>query len=203
MTTQLDPKKTALLLLDLQNGIVQRLPDPTSLLDNAASAISTARKHGVQVAHIRVALDEADANAVADHVPTFGGLKGNKAMSAMMHPDAPTTQLHEKVAPQEGDLVHRKTRYGPFMTGPSKGLLDDFKAKGIDTVILGGVITSGAVLSAVRQLGDLDYQLFVLEDVCVDQDVELHNVLIEKVLSKQAKIIKSTELDSLLKSLRL
>ena len=83
------------------------------------------------------------------------------------------------------------------MKSPSKALLDGFVAKGIDTVIIGGVITSGAVLSAVRQLADLDFRLVVLEDSCADHDAEVHEVLCEKVFPKQAKVIKSSELDSL------
>jgi nicotinamidase-related amidase len=197
MTTPIDPKKTALLLLDLQVGLLQRLPSDSPLLDNAASAISTARQHGAQIAYIRVALDEAEIDAVPENNASFAAFKGNKQMSTMSHPDAPTTGIHPKLAPQEGDLVHRKIRYGPFMTGPSKAMLDDFAAKNIDTVIIGGVVTSGAVLSSVRQLADLDYRLFVLEDCCFDFDVELHNVLCEKVFSKQAKVIKSSELESL------
>lgn len=83
------------------------------------------------------------------------------------------------------------------MTHPSKAMLDDFAANGIDTVVIGGVITSGAVLSAVGQLSDLDFRLVVLEDCCADYDIELHKVLCEKVFPRQAKVIKSSELDSL------
>jgi len=197
MAAKLDPKKTALLLLDLQVGLMKRFPEDHPILDNAASAIAVARKHGLQVAHIRVALDEGDANAVPKTNVTFANFKDNKEMLATMHPDAPTSQVHPKVAPQEGDLVHRKIRYGPFMVYPSKAMLDDFEKKGIDTVIIGGVATSGAVLSAVRQLADLDYGLVVIEDCCADGDAEVHKVLCEKVFPKQAKVIKSTELESL------
>lgn len=198
MTTTFDPKKTALLLLDLQVGFVQRLPTHNQVIDNAASAIAIARQHGAQVAYIRAALDESDLEAIPENGNSaFVSIKASKEMSAAMHPDAPTTQIHPKVAPQHGDIVHRKTRYGAFMTGPSKVMLDEFSAKGIENVIIGGVITSGAVLSAVRQLSDLDYQLVVLEDCCADSDEEVHKLLCEKVLSKQAKVIKTSELNSL------
>lgn len=197
MATQLDPKKTALLLLDLQVGLMMRFPDAHPILDNAASAIAVARKHGVQVAYIRVALNESEAGAVPKTNKAFANFKDDKQMLAMVHPDAPTSQVHPKVAPQEGDLLYRKIRYGPFMVDPSKAMLDDFQKKEIDTVIIGGVATSGAVLSAVRQLADLDYGLVVLEDCCADQEAEVHTVLCEKVFPRQAKVIKSDELESL------
>ncbi len=77
-------------------------------------------------------------------------------------------------------------------------MLDDFANKGIETIIIGGVITLGAILSAMRQLADLDFQLVVLEDCCADYDAEVHKILIEKVFPKQAKVIKSKELGALL-----
>lgn len=197
MTTALDPNKTALLLLDLQAGLLARFPKAEPLLDTAASAIATARKHGVTVSYIRVALTEDEANAVPETNLAFASFKKSPDYLKAMHPDAPPSQIHEKVKPEEGDLVYRKIRYGPFMAHESKGLLDAYQTKGITTVILGGIATSGAVLSSVRQLADLDYGLVVLEDLCGDQDDEVHKVLVEKVFPKQAKVIKSTELDSL------
>ncbi|KAE8449573.1 hypothetical protein EG329_007903 [Mollisiaceae sp. DMI_Dod_QoI] len=196
MATQLDPKKTALLLLDLQVGFLQRFPS-TSLVDNAASALAVARQHGARVAYIRAALDETDLEGVPEHSTSFAPFKKNKEMGAAIHPDSPSTQIHPKLAPKEGDFIHRKIRYGTFMRSPSNVMLDEFATHGIDNVIIGGVVTSGAVLSAVRQLCDLDFQLVVLEDCCMDQDDEVHRVLCEKVFPKQAKVIKTSELESL------
>jgi len=199
MTSTFSPKKTALLLLDLQVGLLQRLPSESSaaIIQNAKSAISIARQDGAQIAYIRVALDELDLEAVPDHNTTFAPFKVNKELGATVHPNAPTTQIHPEIAPKEGDLVERKVRFGAFMVNPSKAMLDDFTAKGINNVIIGGVATSGAVLSAVRQLADLDLNLTVLEDCCADYDVELHKVLCEKVFPKQAKVIQSSDLGSL------
>jgi len=194
MATQFDPKKTVLLLLDLQIGFLQRLPPDNSVVENAESALDITRQHGAHVAYVRAALDEIDIKAIPDHALAFASFKESKEMAAAIHPDAPTTQIHPRLAPKDGDSVYRKTRFGAFMINPSKALLDDFTAKRIDTVVIAGVITSGAVLSAVRQLSDLDLRLVVLEDCCADHDAELHKVLCEKVLPKQAKVIKSSEL---------
>jgi nicotinamidase-related amidase len=47
-------------------------------------------------------------------------------------------------------------------------------AGGIDTLVLAGAATSGVELSTVRQAADLDYQLTVLSDGCLDADHEVH-----------------------------
>jgi nicotinamidase-related amidase len=49
-----------------------------------------------------------------------------------------------------------------------------FKACGIDTLLLGGVSTGGAVAATVVQVADLDYRLFVVEESCADRNKEMH-----------------------------
>jgi nicotinamidase-related amidase len=45
------------------------------------------------------------------------------------------------------------------------------------------------VLSTLRQAADLDYQLTVLSDGCLDADAEVHRVLTEKIFPRQADVI--------------
>ena len=88
-----------------------------------------------------------------------------------MHVDAPTSQFHPAVAPQQGDLVIIKKRVAPFHNAPQ-----DFdtmmREKGIDTLVIGGIATGGAVLSTILEAADLDYNLFLLGDGCADPDEE-------------------------------
>jgi nicotinamidase-related amidase len=72
-------------------------------------------------------------------------------------------------------------------------------ARGIDTLVLAGVATSGVVLSTLRDAADRDYRLFVLSDVCADMDPEVHRVLMEKIFPRQADVIA---LDAFLQSVR-
>ena len=59
----------------------------------------------------------------------------------------------------------RKTRIGSFINSP-----DDvntmLKKRGIDALVLTGVITGTTVFSSVTQARDLDYRLYVLGDGC-------------------------------------
>jgi nicotinamidase-related amidase len=47
----------------------------------------------------------------------------------------------------------------------------------------------GVVLSTVRWAADLDYQLLVIADACVDFDDEVHRVLTERVFPGQATVV--------------
>ena len=62
------------------------------------------------------------------------------------------------------------------------------RALGAGTLVLTGIATSGVVLSTLRQAADLDYQLVVLADACLDADPEVHRVLTEKVFARQAEV---------------
>jgi nicotinamidase-related amidase len=198
MSTKLVPSKAVLLFLDLQVVHAKMLPGSIDkVLDNAASTIKIAREKGIVVAHCRMAFnDEQSANLPASN-PLFARLAQDPSRLAVMHVNSPESAFHEKVAPEKGDIVFCKNRVGPFR---GKGD-DDFQAilteRGIDTIIMGGVATGGAVLATVVQATDLDYRLVVLEDCCEDADEEVHRVLIGKIFPKRAQVIKSDDFEGL------
>ncbi len=108
-----------------------------------------------------------------------------------MPADSPQTAVHDRVAPEPGDIIERKTRVGAFST---TDLTEQLRARGITTLILAGVSTSDVVLSTVRDAADHDYRIFVLADGCADRDDEVHRVLTEKVFPRQAWVITIAEL---------
>jgi nicotinamidase-related amidase len=93
------------------------------------------------------------------------------------------------------DTVVTKTRVGAFST---TDLADQLAARGIDTVVLSGIATSGVVLSTIRDAADHDYRLFVLADCCGDRDEEVHRLLLDRVFVRQADTIESADLGELL-----
>ena len=54
--------------------------------------------------------------------------------------------------------------------------------------------SSGVVLSTVRHAGDLDYRLVVVRDCCADADAEVHAMLLDIVIAKQAAVVTTAEL---------
>jgi nicotinamidase-related amidase len=50
-------------------------------------------------------------------------------------------------------------------------------------------LTRFVVLSAVRHAGDLDYRLVVVRDCCADPDAEVHAMLLDIVIAKQAAVV--------------
>ena len=186
----IDPAKTALLVMDYQNGIFERVAGGDALLAGAQQTIALIRDHGGTIGYVRVGFADGEVPS-----GTMGRRIGREAALTMFHADSPGTQIHDEIAPRDGDIVVRKIRVGPFGT---TDLHEQLQAKGIDTLILAGISTSGVVLSAVRDGHDRDYRLFVLSDLCADPEADVHAFLMERIFPRQAEVITSEELHGLL-----
>jgi nicotinamidase-related amidase len=99
------------------------------------------------------------------------------------------------VAPEPGDIIVRKTRVGAFSTTDLDRQLRD---RGVTTVILAGISTSGVVLSTVRDAADRDYQVLVLADACADPQPGVHDFLTGQIFPRQASVITRAELKDVL-----
>lgn len=199
MTTDapvLDPRRTALLVMDYQNGVVSQIPDSGALLDRAAAAIAAVRSAGGHVGYVRVGFEPADYAAFA---PTSRMGAMVSAAGRVFDADSPATAIHDRVAPRTGDIVVRKTRVGAFSTTDLDAQL---RERGVDTLILAGISTSGVTLSTVRDASDRDYRLLVLADGCADRDPEVHDLLVRKVFPRQAQVVTLGELAALFRAER-
>lgn len=183
MSDQSLNERPALLVMDMQRNIVSRLGDD-ALLSRVASAADAARAAGIPVIYVAVRFRQGYPE-VSERNKMFGGI-GQRGGGA----DASATEIHPAVAPQPGDLVVEKRRVSAFAGSDLDVLL---RAKGIDTLILCGIATSGVVLSTLRYAADLDFRLRVLADGCADGDPEVHRVLLEKVFPRQADVLSIDE----------
>ncbi len=186
----IDPAKTALLVMDYQNGIFERIDGAAALLAGAKQTIALMRDRGGHVGYVRVGFADGEAPT-----GTMGRRIGREAALTMFHADSPATQIHEEIAPHDSDIVVRKTRVGPF---GSTDLHEQLQAHGIDTLLLAGISTSGVVLSTVRDAHDRDYRPIVLSDLCADPEPDVHTFLIERIFPRQAEVIGSAELHGFL-----
>ncbi|MFJ5922506.1 cysteine hydrolase family protein [Kitasatospora sp. NPDC092948] len=180
-------RNTALLLLDCQPTVLSALPDAGPLLDRLARAATAVRARGGTVAHVRTAFTEDDWAAVPVGNTVFAAVARHRAL-----PDAdPATAFHPRLAPHETDLVVRKTRFSALS---GTDLDRQLRARGIDTLIVAGLSTGGAVLSTALAAADLDYRLRILSDGTADPDPELHTLVLHQLLPSRAEPVTLAEL---------
>jgi nicotinamidase-related amidase len=190
-TPVLDPRHTALLVMDFQRGVVDRMPGLDPLLTRVQEAVADVRDHGGTIGYVRVAFTEADWAAIPSVNPLFARVGENR----LMHHEDPSTAIHDQLAPQPGDIMVRKTRVGAMSTTDLDRQLRD---RGIDTLVLAGISTSGVVLSTVIEAADRDYRLYVLSDGTEDRDAETRDILLGKVFPRRAQVIDTAGLRALL-----
>ncbi|MGW3044038.1 cysteine hydrolase family protein [Kitasatospora sp. NPDC001159] len=192
----LDPAHTALLVVDYQPAILAVLPgngDREALLGRVEGAIADVRAKGGTIAYVRVGFTEADWDAIPAANKSFAPL----ARHRVMHHEDPAAAIHERLAPRDGDIVVRKTRHGGLSTTDLDRRL---RERGITTLVVSGITTSGAVLSTVVDAADRDYLLYVLSDGVADPDTGVHDVLLQHVLPARAHLVDTAELHDLLRA---
>lgn len=173
--------KTALLVMDVQNGIVSRFTENENMLLPFQKAVEAARRHDMPVIFVRVAFREGFPE-ISPNNKSFSAISksGNMTISTT------ATQIHESLQPQSNEPVVTKLRISAFAGSDLEVIL---RSRKIDTLVLSGISTSGVVLSTVREAADRDFALTVLADACLDADPEVHRVLTEKVFPRQADVL--------------
>ncbi len=184
---RLDPKTSALVLIDLQKGILARDTAPRSTGEIVASARDMAAKFraaGAPVVWVTVnwAADYSDAlrTPVDEASPRPpGGLPPGFA------------ELVDGLA-EPGDLHVVKRQWGAFY-GTDLDLL--LRRRGVETIALGGVATNMGVESTARAAWEHGYALVVLEDLCASMSVELHEFATTKIFPRIARVRASAQIE--------
>ncbi|KAJ5823846.1 hypothetical protein N7447_006186 [Penicillium robsamsonii] len=176
---------TVLLILDVQNGVIDRLDNTEPYLERLSSAVISARKANVKIIHVitgfRPGYPENNLNNPSMPAVVARGeyIEGHSSV-----------QVHPAIEPVSGEVVLTKRRVSAFFATELDMLL---RCGNAQSIAVAGLITSGAVLSTVRQAMDMDYRVTVLEDCCMDRDEELHRVLMEKVFARKADVVSAKE----------
>ena len=171
MTLELDAKQTALVLIDLEHGIVGRDLAPHKADDVVARCATLAkafRAAGGTVVYVHVLLHE---------------IERQPADSPMMPPGAPpppaqASELVPKAGFEAGDLVITKRQWGAFHGTPLDQLL---RRRNITTVVMGGIATNFGVESTARSAVEHGYAVVFAEDAMSTMSAELHTFAIETI----------------------
>jgi len=173
-------ESTALLVMDVQAGVVERVPGSERALPQLAKAISVARSAGIKVIYVTVQFRPGHPEVAARN-KTFAAV----AEGDGLREDDASTSVHSSVTPQPGDLMVVKRRISAFAGSDLDVVL---RSLHVTKLVLTGIATGGVVLSTVREAADRDFELVVLSDACADSDAETHRLLTERIFTQQATV---------------
>ena len=183
----LDPRQTALLIIDLQyvcasrdhglgraardqgnaDALRYRFDRIDEIVPRVGWLAQGCRDAGVQVIYVRVATGLPDGR---DGSPSLRGLwcaEGSRE-----------AEILDELAPQEGDLVLSKKSISAFTT---TSIDQTLRHLGIRTLIATGVVTNGCVELTVRDAADHGYHVIVVDDCCGANSEALHLDALERL----------------------
>jgi nicotinamidase-related amidase len=181
------PSQTALLLLDFHSMLVQRVagPEAPAALQVAAEMRTWAKSQGIQVIHALVDSNAAPFPTCKDHGRFTGFLASMKSSGLAEEP--------AELVEGGGDDVTFTRRLGHVSALKSPGLDDFLQKKGIKSLVLAGLSTSGCVMRTAFAACDEDYVVSVISDGCADPVEGLHDMLIGEVLDKRGFVTTAAQ----------
>ena len=179
---QLTAAKTALVVIDLQKGVVGRPIVPHTareILERSSRLAKAMREKGGTVVYVRVDFNDF-LRLPVDQPPAI--------------PDGPLPTELSEIVPEAGmlggDVLITKRHHGAFAHTELETLL---KAHGVETVVICGVSTSVGVESTARQGTGLGFAFVVVEDACGAMAVEEHEYAVKTIFPRLAKVRSTDE----------
>jgi nicotinamidase-related amidase len=180
----IDPARSALLVMDLQNDLVTRGGVMTTTDEEALSridaaiaaakaAMQAARAAGMAVIHVAVGRSEGEP-PVNPHLPILQFIAKTDAL--LIGSDG--FAFHPDVQPVPGEPVIVKRSVSAFAGTELAPLL---QGRGVDTLVLCGFATHMVVIGTARDAADRGYRVIVLSDCCASGGVDRHEAALENI----------------------
>lgn len=185
---ELNTAKTALVLIDLQEGILPFAGGPHTASDVVARAAVLAEKFravNAPVVLVRVGWAKDFADALKQ--PVDASHSGELPQNWWAYPPA--------LGKKESDIEVIKHQWGAFY---GTDLELQLRRRGIDTIVLGGISTNIGVESTARNAWELGFNLILVEDICSAGSSEEHNGSIKHIFPRLGRVRQSAEIISAL-----
>jgi nicotinamidase-related amidase len=173
-----DPKRTAVVLIEYQNDFtseggvlhdaVRGVMESTGMLDNTRRLVEAARSAGATIVHAPITF-AAGYGELSEH--PYGILKGVVDSTAFVKGEW-GAEIIDALAPQQGDVVvEGKRGLDTFATTNLDFIL---RARGIETIALGGFLTNCCVESTMRSGYEKGFRVITLSDCVAATSPEEH-----------------------------
>jgi nicotinamidase-related amidase len=176
---EIEPGRTALVLVDLQNFTVAMDTIPLSgreVLANSVRLAEACRAAGIVVVLVRVGHSD---NAMPHPSPrvdaVFGGFPS----------PAGAKEIAAELGPKPGDVVVDKYNWGAFY---GTNLDSHLRRRGIDTLIMAGLVTNIGVDTSMRQAQERGYEQVMVVDAVAAMSREEHDYTLKYIAPRLARL---------------
>lgn len=185
MSLTLNPKETALVLIDLQQAIVGRDLAPyksKDVVEKCARLADAVRKAGGTVFYVHVLMHEMPPQQPVD--------------SPMQRPAQPPPPSASEIVPEAGyqpgkDVLIGKRQWGAFT---ATNLDQALRSRGLKTIIMGGIATNLGVESTARSAQEHGYALVFAEDAMSTMSAEMQEFAVKNIFPRLGLVRSSEEI---------
>jgi ureidoacrylate peracid hydrolase len=200
---QLDPAKTALIVIDMQNvwvkkGMIAYTPYCEAIVPNINRLAAAMRDAGGSVWWVR-ALYGDDAPHTWSAYMEFLSPEFLGDMLGALTEGEEGGQLWPGLDVRQGDEMVIKKRFSALIQG-SSDLGERLQAAGIDTLIITGTATNVCCESTARDAFMLNYRTIVVSDANATVSDEAHNASLNALFIRFADVFSSDEIVGLLET---
>lgn len=163
----IDPARSALLVVDMQNyfvaeGAPGEVPAARAIVGTINGLARSLRALGVLVVWVRTDTSRALRDWGRHHRAVLSAQRAQRRLAAL-HPQAPDAALYPLMQTQAEDLHVSKTHYSAFIAG-SSDLDAQLRRRGIDTVLVAGTATNVCCESSARDASMLNHRVIMVSD---------------------------------------
>lgn len=199
MPEKIDPKKTALIILDLQNDVIMEggafadsgapaHAKSQDVVENVKRLAAAMREKGGQVIHIHHFGNQGSSHD-RDSKQNAGLYRSVREVGALQAGSWGAAPV-EGLEPQDGDIVIQKQRMGGFSHTPL-----DIKLRGLgaEKIVITGAWTNMSVEMTTRQGADNGYEVVVVSDGTSTIDDEWQKAALEYAIPNLAEVATTDE----------
>lgn len=181
-----EPRRTAVIVIDLQKGIVGFPGNPHSasgVVANCVELLTAARSVGAQpvLVHVGRSPDGGDGLQVMADEPMRA--------AGTLPPD--WSELIAELNKQPGDIVILKRQWGAFY-GTDLDL--QLRRRGLNTLILCGIATEFGVESTARDAYERGYEQVFAEDAMTARSAESHANAVSHIFPRMGRVRSTAEI---------
>jgi nicotinamidase-related amidase len=172
------PDRLALLIYDMQVGILGQIADADRVVAKVKEALEAARAAGVRTYFTRHVTLPVELMGVAQlrMWRTWQQVERIEDVTSPFLPDAPQTQIVAELAPTGKEAVLDKLTLSAFAGTPLELAL---RGAEVRALAIAGVATEIGIEPTVRHAGDLGFIPVVLTDACAAGNAEAGDRAIE------------------------
>ena len=195
---QLDLRRTAHIIVDLQNGFMEpgapvEVPVAREIVANVNQISAAVRAHGGRNIFLRMTVDAGSRDSWSNWFTHLHSRESGASLTQAFARNAHYWQLWPTLSVTDEDLRVDKYRFGAFVPGASE-LHEILQRHRIDTLIISGTLSNCCCESTARDAMQMNYKIIFVSDANAALSDAAHNATLENMAFLFGDVMSTVQL---------